>query len=50
MLTKTSPKWHPIWWKRKQKEVATRTGTTFKDPIKKGADKIGKGYIDKYLK
>ena len=33
-----------------EREVATRTGTTFEDPIKKGADKIGKGYIDKYLK
>ena len=27
-----------------------RTGTKYEDPVKKGADKIGSGYIDKYLK
>ena len=33
-----------------ESEDLSRTGTTFVDPIKKGADKIASGYIDKYLK
>ena len=33
-----------------ENEDLSRTGTKFEDPIKKGADKIGSGYIDKYLK
>lgn len=32
-----------------ESEDLSRTGTTFVDPIKKGADKITSGYIDKYL-